>query len=35
MLPYGFVTLAEFILVRQMERDARVWEERVAQLWAA
>lgn len=35
--PHGMkvVTLAEFILVRQMERDAKVWEERVAQLWAA
>ena len=29
------VPLAVFILVRQMERDAKVWEERVAQLWAA
>lgn len=35
--PHGMkvVTLAEFILVRQMERDAKVWEERVAHLWAA
>jgi hypothetical protein len=35
--PHGMkvVTLAEFILLRHMERDAKVWEERVAQLWAA
>ena len=29
------MTLEEFILLRRMEHDAKIWEERVAQLWAA
>lgn len=29
------MTLAEFILLRRMEHDAKIWEERIAHLWAA
>jgi hypothetical protein len=29
------VTLAEFILLRRMAHDAKIWEDRVSQLWAA
>ncbi|NJM81836.1 MAG: hypothetical protein HC844_04435 [Tabrizicola sp.] len=35
--PHGMkvLTVAEFMLLRRMEHDAKIWEERVAQLWAA
>jgi len=29
------MTLPEFILIRRMEQDAKIWLERVEQLWAA
>ena len=29
------MTLPEFILIRRMEQDAKVWLERIELLWAA